>query len=190
RQEVIERLQEGLTADEDTTAIVSQGSPNLEILKAAEQQDVDLIVMGTHGRQGLGLLVIGSVAEEVVKKANCPVLTVCHLAYEPSGPLDFRRVLVAVDFSDYSLAALEYAMSCAQNFQSELYLLHVVERPLASTGPKPISDTEALEQSLAAAQERLLRMVPEPISRHYKVQAIAKAGHPHREIVTVARQID
>ena len=54
-----------------------QGSPSIEIIRYAQGQGIDLIVMGTHGRTGLAHALIGSVAEKVVRKAPCPVLTVC-----------------------------------------------------------------------------------------------------------------
>ena len=53
-----------------------EGSPATEILRVAQLSCADLIVMGTHGRRGLNRLLMGSVAEEVVRKATCPVLTV------------------------------------------------------------------------------------------------------------------
>lgn len=55
---------------------VLKGDPAHEILRFAEQENVDLIVMGTHGRRGLSRLVMGSVAESVLRRAKCPVLTV------------------------------------------------------------------------------------------------------------------
>jgi nucleotide-binding universal stress UspA family protein len=57
-------------------AIFNEGKPFLEILRAAEEIQADLTVMGTHGRTGLAHVLIGSVAERVVRKAPCPVLTV------------------------------------------------------------------------------------------------------------------
>lgn len=51
------------------------GDPASEIIRLAEQENVDLIVMGTHGRSGLRRLVMGSVAEAVVRRAKCPVFT-------------------------------------------------------------------------------------------------------------------
>jgi nucleotide-binding universal stress UspA family protein len=53
-----------------------EGDAAIEILRLAEDTKCDLIVMGTHGRTGLGRLLMGSVAEQVVRKARCPVLTV------------------------------------------------------------------------------------------------------------------
>lgn len=57
---------------------VREGDPPVEILKAAEEKGVDLIVIGTHGRTGLLHVLMGSVAEKIVRKASCPVLTVKH----------------------------------------------------------------------------------------------------------------
>lgn len=53
-----------------------EGDPAREILRLAQETKCDLIVMSTHGRTGLGRLLMGSVAEEVLRKASCPVLTV------------------------------------------------------------------------------------------------------------------
>jgi nucleotide-binding universal stress UspA family protein len=62
------------------------GVPFLEIIKTAKEKDVDLIVMGTHGRTGLTHVLIGSVAERVVHHAHCPVLTVKHPQYRFIAP--------------------------------------------------------------------------------------------------------
>ena len=55
---------------------LNEGHPVTEILGVAEEVNADMIVMGTHGRTGLGRLLLGSVAEQVMRKARCPVLTV------------------------------------------------------------------------------------------------------------------
>jgi nucleotide-binding universal stress UspA family protein len=56
--------------------VIREGSAFLEILRYAREMDIDLIVMSTHGRTGLSHLMMGSVAENVVRKSACPVLTV------------------------------------------------------------------------------------------------------------------
>ena len=63
-------------------AEVREGSPFYEIIRYAKEQDVDLIIMGTHGRGGLVHVLLGSVAEKVVRKSPCPVLTVRHPEHE------------------------------------------------------------------------------------------------------------
>lgn len=63
-------------------SVVRVGAPLPEIILYARAKDVDLIVMGTHGRTGLAHVLMGSVAEKVVRKAPCPVLTVRHPEHE------------------------------------------------------------------------------------------------------------
>ena len=85
-KETINKLRERLLkcVNEDTKgrisveAIVLQGVPFAEIIKASKEYDIDLIVLGTHGRTGLSHAIMGSVAEKVVRKSPCPVLTVRH----------------------------------------------------------------------------------------------------------------
>lgn len=76
------RIETTLTAEERASyraeLATRLGHPVVEILKYANEQRVDLVVIGTHGRGPLGHMVMGSVAERIVRKATCPVLTVHH----------------------------------------------------------------------------------------------------------------
>lgn len=60
----------------EVEAIVVMGKPVTEIVNVAKEQEMDMIVMGTHGRTGIPHIIVGSVAENLVRKAPCPVLTV------------------------------------------------------------------------------------------------------------------
>ncbi len=102
--------------------------PALAILRQAVDHDVDLIVMGTHGRRGFSRLLLGSTAREVVQLAPCPVLTV-RCAHDESAPppLEGGALLVAIDFSDASRAALRHAARLARAFNARLDLVHVNE---------------------------------------------------------------
>ena len=71
------------------------GSPFLEILHAAQSENADLIVLGTHGRTGLAHVLLGSVAERVVRKAHCPVLTIRHPDRTFKHPLETAEKLKA-----------------------------------------------------------------------------------------------
>ncbi|WP_447974651.1 universal stress protein [Nitrospira sp. Kam-Ns4a] len=120
------------------------GDPSERILARAREAGTDLIVLGTHGRTGLGRVLVGSTAARLVAQAPCPVLTV-RLAHgrpqahggrqEPgrtaaeAAPdrLAIRRILTPVDFSDCSLEALEQAILAAKQFDAALTILHVVE---------------------------------------------------------------
>lgn len=113
----------------DITPSVVVGSPVGAILDEARDWPADLVVMGTHGRSGFERLLLGSVTEKVLRKSPCPVLAVHGLradAGPESTPL-FQHIVCPVDFSDASLAALEYAFSLAQESGGCLTLLHVVE---------------------------------------------------------------
>jgi nucleotide-binding universal stress UspA family protein len=69
-------------------SLMRVGAPFLEIINAAQSEGADLIVMGTHGRTGLSHVLMGSVAERVVNKAPCPVLTIRHPDRKFKHPLD------------------------------------------------------------------------------------------------------
>jgi nucleotide-binding universal stress UspA family protein len=81
------RLEERLTVDDRSAlharaVLETSDQPADEITRYAKQAEIDLIVMGTHGRDGLAHLLVGSVAERVVRTASCPVLTVKHPEHE------------------------------------------------------------------------------------------------------------
>jgi nucleotide-binding universal stress UspA family protein len=99
-------------------------------LDAAKGQAVGshirLIVMGTHGTSGFQHLVLGSVTERVLRKAACPVLTVPPRAHATSR-IPFSRLLCAIDFSESSLVALQFALSLAEESDARLTMLHVLE---------------------------------------------------------------
>jgi nucleotide-binding universal stress UspA family protein len=81
--------------------------------------------MGTHGRSGVRRMMLGSVAEGVVQYSNRPVLTIVG-GQRSAHPLRPERILVAVDLSDHSKAAVAYAKHLAATFGAELRVLHVV----------------------------------------------------------------
>lgn len=107
-----------------TTATVRGIAPAPAILTYAREHNVDIIVMGTHGRRGLNHLMMGSVAEEVVRMSPCPVLTVRETA-SPLAPIS--QILVPLDFSDFSSQALTVARSIASDIGATIRALHVIE---------------------------------------------------------------
>ena len=108
--------------------LIEEGDLWSNLAKAIQEKKIDLIVMGTRGRSGVGKFLLGSSAEEVFRQALCPVLTVGP--HSPAkGPHEFTRIVFATDFSPESVAALPYAVSLAQECQAHLTLLHVVAEP-------------------------------------------------------------
>jgi nucleotide-binding universal stress UspA family protein len=105
---------------------VEDPAPGDAIVSYTEDHDVDLVVMGTHGRRGLQRLLIGSVAEEVLRRAACPVLTVRQSDTTPAA-WNVRNILAPVDFSEASTAAVQHTKELALTYGAKISLLHAVE---------------------------------------------------------------
>jgi nucleotide-binding universal stress UspA family protein len=111
--------------------LVRQGIVWEEVARVISEKHIDLLIIGTHGRRGLGKLVFGSVAEQIFRHADCPVLTV--------GPGSFKDPMIdntgvvfpflfGTDFGAASLRALPYAVSFANRVRTKLIVLHVIPR--------------------------------------------------------------
>jgi nucleotide-binding universal stress UspA family protein len=157
------------------------------ILVSVEENDIDLIVMGTHGRRGLGHLFLGSTAEEVVRFARCPVLTIREMKKE--RPAEKReRVLVPVDFSEHSRTALHEAREIAALYGARLDVLHVIEETVHpafyGTGMTDIVELRPdIVVKSKAAMEKLFNDAGGP---EVKVEFRAVIGRAHQEIVKYA----
>lgn len=121
------------------------GEPASSISATAERNHHDLIVMGTHGDSGFARFFFGGVAQKVVRTAPCPVLTM-HAAITVETP---RRVLVPVDFSSGSRAALSYVDGFTKPEGRVIDLLHVWEAP-SFLPPDVMAGAQHGTQSLAA----------------------------------------
>jgi nucleotide-binding universal stress UspA family protein len=115
----------------------------------------DLAVIGTHGRTGLARILLGSVAEKVVRHAPCSVL----VARPDGDPRPFTHVLCPVDFSDASRRAMNLAAEVVRPGGAGITLLHVVEAPVAFGGELP--DPEFLRAADKRAAEQLERWAAE-----------------------------
>jgi nucleotide-binding universal stress UspA family protein len=132
------------------------------ILGYVDEADIDLVVMGTHGRRGLDHIVLGSVAEELVRAAPCPILTVRER--EKPRPLEaIEKILVPVDFSEFSRQALIYAKELASSYRARLQLLHVVEPPIYPSfyALKRSCFFELLEDVERETEQHLARLMEE-----------------------------
>jgi nucleotide-binding universal stress UspA family protein len=107
--------------------LIEEGEIWAEMEKVIEKYKIDLIVIGTRGRSGIGKFFLGSIAEDIFRNSPSPVLTVGpHASGGSMQAGRLRQVLYATDFSPESSAAAGYAVSLAQEFQANLTLLHVV----------------------------------------------------------------
>jgi nucleotide-binding universal stress UspA family protein len=119
-----------------TLEITEAPSVHREILAQAGRLGADLIVMGTHGRRGVDRLMLGSVAQKVLRTSVVPVLTVPPSAARGASPESvFRRIVCGVDFSGSSANGLEQAAAIAEGTGAELTVVHVVEAPPVVADP-------------------------------------------------------
>jgi len=106
------------------------------IASEIQRQNIDLLILGTRGRGGLKKLALGSVAEEFLRLASCPVLTVGPKVPPPATADGFARILFATDFGPASDAAFPYALFLAKEYHAKLFLLHMVPpMPPTDVGP-------------------------------------------------------
>jgi nucleotide-binding universal stress UspA family protein len=148
---------------------------------AAAEKKADLIVVGTSGRRGIGKFILGSVAEEILRRATCPVLTVGpHSACHPPREAKFRKIVYATDFGDGSPVAAAYAVALAQEHQAHLTLLHVIEHAKTE-----LVRPEELEK---AALERLRDLLGAEGELWCEPRAIVRHGAAAEKILEVAEQ--
>lgn len=134
------------------------GVPYRVILDYARKEDIDLVVMGTHGRRGLSRFFLGSVAGEVLRQTDVPVLIV---PVGVPGQRPLRRVVAPTDFSDASRLALPLAAELAGLYGADLEVLHAFEPPRyleAITGSQLAND---ILPNLRAEAERQLEALAE-----------------------------
>jgi nucleotide-binding universal stress UspA family protein len=174
-----------------------EGEVVKEILHAAEETECDLIVMATHGRTGLARALLGSVAEEVLRLAPCPVLTVktsatdhgtVKVAEPPSGSAGnkqrpIRAILYPTDLSDNAAQAFPLACSLARDHGARLLVLHVY--------PPPVAHGEVVARRQANGfHEQLWNGLHEVRSSDPKVclEYLLAEGEPHDKILEAAAQ--
>ena len=198
RQELLRSVEAFATKDGSDavpmTFEVAEGFPAHEVVAAARRAAVGLLVVGTHGRSGFAHLVLGSVAERVLRTAGCPVMTIPPRVADaaPVGPL-FKRILCAVDFSACSMRALEYATSLAQEADAHLTVAHVfeLEGALPSEWRTAVTPGFIRRELLAIEDERrhhLAYAVPTSVREFCSVDTLMTSGTPYREILRLAAE--
>jgi nucleotide-binding universal stress UspA family protein len=134
----------------------------------------------------------GSVAEKVLQKAPCPVLTVPpHAAPRPSGDVRFKHVLCAVDFSSSALQAFGFALDIARQFGATVTVLHVIEW-LAEDEPRAqahFNVPEYRQHLIRDAQEREQALIAEARDSRTAIADVVHVGRPHREILRLATEL-
>jgi nucleotide-binding universal stress UspA family protein len=160
--------------------VIEHGLVGEVISELVEKIDADLLVMGTHGRSGIGRLLIGSVAEEVFRQAACPVLTIGPKVLAQALPeAEFKEIIFATDLNPES-RAVAYALSLAQEFQARLTLVHVVP---------PHMEPGTYWKHIVEARTRALRgLVPADAELWCRPEYTVKFGVPAAGILDAAAE--
>ncbi len=150
--------------------------------RIVEKNDIDLVVLGTHGRRGLQKFFLGSVAEEICRRASVPVLTIGPRVGRGRGSEPFHSVLFVTDFTSHSLAGLPYAVEMAREYRSHLVLLHVIHQP----------QRDEIWEELTAADTiyHLSQMLPRDAKLWNRPELVIKHGEPAKDIIDTARCCD
>jgi nucleotide-binding universal stress UspA family protein len=206
REHLVDLLR-GRASTVESEVIVEVGDPLAHILDFADRRQVELIVMGTQGRSGLRRALMGSVAEAVVRRAPCSVMTVRYPeasserssvapgraggddATPPgSGPPRLSRVLVPLDFSSASLEALRVAAALPAH---TVQLLHVIDDPAYLYGPfmAPLDITEVARQEVDRVRDLLRDLARRHLGAVGHVELVGH-GEAGPTILEAARQYD
>ncbi len=191
-EEELVKASSGIAAEHRVkTAVVREVSPAAGILDFVREQEVDLIVMGTHGRTGLSHFFLGSVAEKVVRHSPVPVLTVASKRDGYRDHPHYRKILVAYDHSSHSQEAAARASEIAAVYEAQLEILYVIEEEVhpgyyeqwkASVHSELAEITEETRRSVAGV------LGEEAMGRaQVKVTVGDGVGCAHREITKYAR---
>ncbi len=186
QQELQELVRSNTLGEHLPDCVVEQGNAPDTILSFAMKQRVDGIVMGTHGRRGYDRLMLGSVAERVMRNAPCPVLVVSKppddsLVAGRARSREHRlyRILFCTDFSENSEQALNYAISAAGEYDAELTVLHVLEE---------VPSADKKEQEVATATRQLDRLIPPEMRKTLKTKVAVRIGKPYQQIIQLAQE--
>jgi nucleotide-binding universal stress UspA family protein len=181
----IQRLRDAVSRDfPDITPEILEGEGSVwhALASAIETLRIDLIVVGTRGRTGVEKVLLGSQAEEVLRRAPCPVLTVGPRAQSEDGRRGkITSVLYATDFGVASIAAAPIAVSLAEEYQTRLTLLHVIENRDAHQTDTPEEFGESRERHLRA-------LIPDEANFWCAPHFVVEQGVPADKILEVARR--
>ena len=145
---------------------IVEGTPHRAINETAGKVAADAIVMGTHGRNAMTRLLMGSVAERVVRTATVPVFTV-----RPDSPKTIRRILVATDFSDPSRRAMTLARNLRAGCGAEVEVVHVHVDPFVAFREMPRESLWATEQQFEAYLVGLESMLKKEVEKVFETDS-------------------
>ncbi len=177
-----------------TRAYVQHGKIWKNLSAIVADHSIDLIIIGTHGRTGLGKLLLGSVAEEILRHSPCPVLTVGpevrgrarlpqHDGDHELAPLELElhQILCAAKLAPDSMRVSGAAIALASDFHAKLTLMHAVEQYDSLGSPQEL---------MAGAVQQLQALVPKNAPLAYAPDCVVEVGPAAQAILNSAQERD
>jgi nucleotide-binding universal stress UspA family protein len=190
REEVAERTCSDLSVSGvPVEQAVRTDIPHRAILRYATEQDIDLIVMGTHGRTGVQRYLLGSVTEKVVRLSDVPVLTV-KAQDDDEVTYPYTDILVPTDGSEGAEAAIGPAIDIAGTYDARIHALTVIDTMALGADVRSGAILDALEESAQSAVETVKEQATQ--ASVSAVETTIEHGNPYRGIRSYAddRDID
>jgi nucleotide-binding universal stress UspA family protein len=185
-QDLLENTAKDLTVENEI--IIRQGTPADAISRFASEQKADMVITATHGKSGFKRFLLGSVTEKLMKNLHCPLLILPMHGNDVRSPAGFemklKKILVGCDFSPDSKLAVDCCLSLAQEFQAELYLLHVIKPSLYK------DEREKLDKLYNELDGQLNDMVPEACRDWCIAKTTLLEGEPYLELTNYANEHD
>ncbi|MCU4744577.1 universal stress protein [Halobacteria archaeon AArc-m2/3/4] len=172
---------DAIDRDVDVVTAVRAGRPSRELLAYADENEVDLVVVGTHGRTGIRRWIMGSVATSVLRDARCPTLTVN--ASVTSVPRAFDDILVATDGRPGADAAIDRGLDLAEAYGATVHAVSVVD------------DTHShmrvvLDEFERVSEESTAEITTRATERGVNAVSAVERGLPHETLVAYASDHD
>jgi nucleotide-binding universal stress UspA family protein len=153
------------------------GSPSDAIQSAGQANNIDLLVLSSHGRHGLAKLALGSVAEWAIRRLEYPVLVAGPLCVKAFRPI--RSIVLATDFSPESLRSVHYASSLAQDYNATLTVMNVLSHASAP---------EEQSQNELNSMKKLRELLPSSCGDECTLQYQVRTGEIALAVMEVARE--
>ena len=160
-----------------TKPLLSSGILGDSLLEEITENNVDLVVAGTHGRTGLRRFLLGSAVEEICRVATCPVLTIGPDC--PTAAIKINRILVPTDLSDDSMRALPFVVKLATAYGASVIVLHVLPEETANN-PDAIKLSEPVCRSMVHTFEPQLAPL--------RAEFLIESGPVAETILKIARE--
>ena len=163
------------------TPLFAQGSIEAAFPKWINEQAIDLVVAGTHGRRGLERFLMGSTAEFIFRNSTSPVLTVGpHVAMRPYKDFSVDKILFPTDLGPHAEFAVTYALSLAREKHARITFMHVV--PLAEAFQRDRTEL------VVTARKKLEQLVPSDAQHWSEPEIVVEIGDPAMELVGFAER--